>query len=167
MPRQCGRFARGSTASPGDRAGSGPDRVLSPAALLDRLGNRLQLLTGRNRDLPDRQRTMRDAIAWSYELLAPEDQRLFRLLSVFNGGFDLPALEAVVGHLDAEAPPDAFELLDQLTALVDQSLVRQVDRSRSRGSRCSRQSTSSRRRSSRRGERHQWPSARTRSGSLP
>src|SRR6476469_6399963 len=105
-------------------------RVLTPAALLDRLGNRLQVLTSRNRDLPERQQTMRGAIAWSYELLAPEDQRLFRLLSVFNGGFDLTALDAAFGHLDAEAPPDAFELLDQLTALVDQSLVRQVDRSR-------------------------------------
>ena len=71
---------------------------------------------------------MRDAIAWSYELLGPEDQRLFRLLSVFNGGFDLPALEAVAGHLDTAVPPDAFELLDQITALVDQSLVRQIER---------------------------------------
>jgi predicted ATPase/DNA-binding CsgD family transcriptional regulator len=103
-------------------------KVLTPAALLDRLGNRLQVLTSRNRNLPERQQTMRGAIAWSYELLSPVDQRLFRLLSVFNGGFDLPALEAVVGHLDVEAPPDAFELLDQITSLVDQSLVRQVDR---------------------------------------
>jgi predicted ATPase/DNA-binding CsgD family transcriptional regulator len=103
-------------------------RVLTPAALLDRLGNRLQVLTSRNRNLPERQQTMRGAIAWSYELLSPEDQRLFRLLSVFNGGFDLAALESVAGHINAEAPPDAFELLDQITALVDQSLVRQVDR---------------------------------------
>jgi predicted ATPase/DNA-binding CsgD family transcriptional regulator/Tfp pilus assembly protein PilF len=104
-------------------------RVLTPAALLERLANRLQILTSRNRNVPQRQQTMRDAIDWSHELLSPEDQQLFRRLSVFNGGFDLAALEAVVGHLDSgDGPPDPFELLDQITALVDQSLVRQLDR---------------------------------------
>ena len=104
-------------------------RVLTPQALLERLTNRLQILTSRNRNLPLRQQTMRDAIAWSHELLSPEDQRLFRRLSVFNGGFGLAALEAVIAHLDAaDGPPDPFDLLDQITALVDQSLVRQLDR---------------------------------------
>jgi predicted ATPase/DNA-binding CsgD family transcriptional regulator/Tfp pilus assembly protein PilF len=104
-------------------------RVLTPAALLERLTNRLQILTSRNRNLPQRQQTMRDAIAWSHELLNPADQELFRRLSIFNGGFDLAALEAVIGHLDpGDGPLDPFELLDQITALVDQSLLRQLDR---------------------------------------
>jgi predicted ATPase len=64
-------------------------RALSPQALLARLTGRLSLLTDGLRDAPNRQRTMRGAIAWSYDLLTPEEQALFRLLSFFAGGFTL------------------------------------------------------------------------------
>ncbi len=94
-------------------------KVLAPEALLTKLASRLPLLTGGARDLPDRQRTLRDAIAWSHDLLTPDEQALFRRLAVFAGGCTLEAAEAV-------ANPDAgFETMDVLAALVDESLVRQ------------------------------------------
>src|SRR4051812_48504462 len=70
-------------------------KALPPAALLARLPQRLPLLTGGARDLPARQQTMREAIAWSYDLLSPPEQALFRRLSVFVGDFDLEAAEWV------------------------------------------------------------------------
>jgi tetratricopeptide (TPR) repeat protein len=94
-------------------------KVLPPAALLTRLEHRLPLLTGGGRDLPARQRTMRDAIAWSYDLLTPQEQALFRRLAVFAGGFTLEAAEAVA------APSGSLDVLDGIVALVEQSLLRQ------------------------------------------
>jgi non-specific serine/threonine protein kinase len=94
-------------------------KVLSPAALLARLANRLQLLTAGARDAPARQQTMRATIAWSYDLLAPEEQRLFRTLAVFAGGWTLEAAETCCG-------PD---VLDRLTTLIDHSLVHSVEQS--------------------------------------
>jgi predicted ATPase/class 3 adenylate cyclase len=91
-------------------------KVLSPAALLERLDQRLPVLTGGGRDLPDRQRTLRQTIAWSYELLDETEQRLFGRLAVFVGGFTLGAAEQVC---DAD--------LDTVTSLVEKSLVRQGD----------------------------------------
>ena len=91
-------------------------KVLSPSALLERLDKRLPVLTGGARDLPDRQRTLRDTIAWSYELLDEEEQELFARLAVFVGGFTLAAAEEVV-----EAD------LDTLTSLVEKSLARQEE----------------------------------------
>ena len=88
-------------------------KVLSPAAILDRLEQRLDLLTAGPRDAPARQRTLRAAIGWSCDLLDPPSQRLFAELGVFVGGFTLEAAEAVCG-------PDA---LDGIATLVDQSLV--------------------------------------------
>jgi predicted ATPase len=72
-------------------------KALPPASLLERLDQRLPLLSGGARDLPLRQQTMRDTIAWSYDLLTPEEQVFFRQLAVFVGGFALDAAEAVGG----------------------------------------------------------------------
>jgi len=94
--------------------------VLPPAALLARLEQRLPLLTGGGHDLPARQRTMRDAIAWSYDLLNPDAQALFRRLAVFAGGFTLEAAETVA------VPDMAFSTLDGIVTLVEQSLLRPV-----------------------------------------
>ena len=88
-------------------------RILSPPALLERLGQMLPVLTGGARDLPDRQRTLSDTIAWSYGLLGEEEQRLFAKLAVFAGGFTLEAAEEV-----------CVADLDTITSLVDKSLVR-------------------------------------------
>ena len=95
-------------------------KILPPTALLDRLERRLPLLTGGGRDLPARQQTMRDAIAWSHDLLDPAGQRLFRRLAVFVGGFTLDAVEAVADTPD-ELGLDAF---DGVASLAEQSLLR-------------------------------------------
>ena len=98
-------------------------KVLSPQALLARLANRLSLLTAGAQDQPERLRTMRATIAWSHDLLVPEEQVLFRRLAVFVGGFDLEAAEAVVG--DTGAPH--LDLLEGVASLVDKSLLRRAE----------------------------------------
>jgi non-specific serine/threonine protein kinase len=95
-------------------------RFLSLQALLERLEQRLPLLTGGSRDLPDRQQTIRDTIAWSYNLLDDDKQHLFRALAVFAGGWTLEA---------AEACNPGLNTLDRLATLVDHSLVRQTSQS--------------------------------------
>ena len=100
-------------------------KVLPPSALLARLDHRLPLLTGGGRDLPERQQTMRAAIAWSHDLLTPEEQTLFRRLAVFAGGFTLEAAEAVASG-SGEPGIDPFE---GVASLLDKSLLRQEERS--------------------------------------
>jgi predicted ATPase/class 3 adenylate cyclase len=96
-------------------------RLFAPPALLARLDRRLALLTGGARDLPERQRTLRSAIDWSYQLLDDAEQTLFRRLAVFVGGCCLEAAEAVCGAEEAQAT------LDLLAKLVDQSLLQQTE----------------------------------------
>ena len=92
--------------------------VLPPAMLLERLQDRLALLTGGRRDAPERHRALRDAIAWSYELLSPDERRLFRWLGLFAGGWSLESAEAVCGPLVGAA-----SVLDRVAALAEHSLV--------------------------------------------
>jgi predicted ATPase/DNA-binding CsgD family transcriptional regulator len=95
---------------------------LSPQALLTQLKKkRLALLSGGARDLPARQRTMYDTIAWSVELLSEQERIVFRRLSVFVGGFTLQAAEAVV------AGAERIDVLNVLSHLVDQNLVARLD----------------------------------------
>ena len=96
-------------------------KLLPAAALLARLERRLPLLTGGPRDLPQRQQTLRDAIAWSHDLLPASEQTLFRRLAVFAGGCTLEAAEAVAN------PDGELDLLEGLAALVDASLLRQIE----------------------------------------
>jgi predicted ATPase len=97
-------------------------KVLPPAGLLARLASRLELLTAGAQDLPERQRTLRRAIDWSYDLLTTPEQTLFRRMSVFWGGSTLEAAEAV-----CNANEDlGVDLLDALTSLMDKSLLSQT-----------------------------------------
>jgi len=89
-------------------------KLLPPGALLARLEHRLALLTGGPRDLPARQQTLRDTIAWSHDLLDDPERALYRRLGVFASGFDLEVAEAVCA---------SDEVLDGLASLVDKSLV--------------------------------------------
>ena len=98
-------------------------KVAPPSTLLARLEKRLPLLTGGGRDLPARQQTMRAAIAWSYDLLTPDERMLYRRLAVFVGGCTLESAEAVAnarGDLD-------IEVFDGIASLMDKSLLRQED----------------------------------------
>jgi predicted ATPase/DNA-binding CsgD family transcriptional regulator len=98
-------------------------RHLSAAAIAVRLDARLSLLTGGARDLPARQRTLRDTIAWSYDLLTAQERAFFRRLAVFPGGCTVEAA-AVVCTVDGDPGIDA---LDGLAALVDAGLLLRAD----------------------------------------
>jgi len=107
-------------------------KLLSPQSILARLTHPLQLLTDGAPETPARHQTMHDTIDWSYRLLGEREQRLFRRLSVFVGGFALQAAEAVCNERDEVSigsdHPEAIEVLKGVEALVDKSLVRQVER---------------------------------------
>ena len=98
-------------------------KLLSVDVLLAQMSHRLRVLNGGARDLPARQQTIRDTIAWSYGLLDPAAQRLFRRLAVFAGGWTAESAQAVAGD------PDGWdeEVLRGVAALVDQSLVRRME----------------------------------------
>jgi predicted ATPase/DNA-binding CsgD family transcriptional regulator len=94
-------------------------RTMSPQALYERLDTRLDMLADGLRDLPERQRTLRGAIGWSYSLLSADDRSLFRRLSVFVGGFE----EAAAAGVLRRSGPSEGDLSQGLARLVDQNLV--------------------------------------------
>ena len=94
-------------------------RMFSPSALLARLSHRLEALTGGPRDIQARQQTMRDALAWSYGLLRPGEQTLFRRLAIFTGGSTIEAVE----HLCRADDDLRLAPLDGLQSLIEVSLV--------------------------------------------
>jgi predicted ATPase/class 3 adenylate cyclase len=97
-------------------------KVLTPEEILSRLKRRLSILTSESRSLPERQRTLRAAIAWSYDLLDPAERRLFARLSVFTGGWAFESAEAVCDPEEL-----GLDALDGLTSLVDKSLIRRTE----------------------------------------
>ena len=94
-------------------------RALSLAEILDSLHDRFRLLTGGARTAVRRQQTLRASVDWSHALLTEPERVLFRRLAAFLGGFDLDAAQAVAGGGEVER----YQVLDQLTLLVDKSLV--------------------------------------------
>src|SRR5207247_6557900 len=98
-------------------------RLLPPQALLARLEHRLEMLTGGARNLPARQQTLRATIAWSYHLLASQEQRLFRWLAGCAGGCTLSAAEA----LAQAAGLAASSMLDGVSVLLENHLLRRVE----------------------------------------
>lgn len=95
-------------------------RVLSPQAIADRLGHRLDVGAGTGRDRPERQQSLRGAIGWSHELLDPAERAFFAELAPFRGGADLDAVTAVMSD-------DRLDPLDAVASLVDKSLLRQEE----------------------------------------
>ena len=98
-------------------------KLLPPRAMLERLGSRLKLVTGGARNLPERQRTLRGTIEWSYTLLEEGERVLFARLAVFSGGRTLEAIEAVC-DAKGDLPVDT---LDGVSSLLDKSLLRQEE----------------------------------------
>jgi predicted ATPase len=98
-------------------------RLLPAPALLARLSDGLQVLTSGARDLPERQRTLKNTLDWSYGLLPPGEQSLFTRLGVFAGTFGLPAAQAVGADGGSPGPEQSDGVIDLLSSLVDNSLV--------------------------------------------
>src|SRR4029077_14021309 len=91
-------------------------RLMSPAALSERLAASIDL-GGGSRDLPERQRTLRNAIVWSVDLMDDEDRRLFRRLAVFRGGWTIEAAQQVLAE-------NSSDVLDGLHHLMEHSLIK-------------------------------------------
>ncbi|HWC06686.1 MAG TPA: adenylate/guanylate cyclase domain-containing protein, partial [Gemmatimonadota bacterium] len=96
-------------------------KLFSPQAMVSRLSRRFDFLKGGGRDLPDRQRTLRSALEWSYNLLSEEERALFRRQAVFDGGFTLEAAERVT-----VAEGEDIDVIEIVSSLVDKSLLRSV-----------------------------------------
>ncbi len=111
------------TQLPGPEVLAHCSKLLSPHALLARLEHRLQVLTSGPQDAPTRQQTLRNTIAWSYDLLSAQEQRLFRWLSVFVGGCTLEAVEALCTALDERTE----RVLDGVASLLDKNLLQQAE----------------------------------------
>jgi predicted ATPase/class 3 adenylate cyclase len=93
-------------------------KTLSPAAILERISSRLDALATRRDDVPERQRTLRATVAWSYDLLQADEQRLFRRFAIFTGGARLPEVEAI-----GACEPRIDDAVRALEGLVDRSLI--------------------------------------------
>ena len=106
-------------------------RLMTPQALLDRLSGRFVLTADGMRAASERQKTLHDAIHWSYQLLSPEEQKLFAYLSVFSGGFTLEAVEAICSHRVNEKP-----LPNLIASLLDKSLLKLMPDSDTGGESC-------------------------------
>jgi predicted ATPase/class 3 adenylate cyclase len=97
-------------------------KVLTPQEMLPRLEQRLAILTSGARNLPERQRTLRGAIAWSHDLLDESEGRLFARLSAFVGGWTLESADEICAPAEI-----GLDILDGMASLVDQSLIRRID----------------------------------------
>ncbi len=103
-------------------------KIFSAESLLKRLNDRLDVLTGGPRDLPSRQRTMRDAIGWSYDLLSPDEQVVFRRLATFSGSFSLGAATEIVDFpVEENGGGGPVDVIDCMLSLLDKSLIIRVD----------------------------------------
>ncbi|MBA3276687.1 MAG: tetratricopeptide repeat protein, partial [Chloroflexia bacterium] len=104
-------------------------KIFTADSLLKRLNDRLGVLTGGPRDLPSRQRTMRDAIRWSYDLLSLDEQVVFRRLAIFSGSFSLGAATDIVDFTVENGDPSdgPVDVLDSMLSLLDKSLIIRVD----------------------------------------
>lgn len=103
-------------------------RLFSPEQLMGRLQERLGLLNSGPRDLPDRQRTLRATMEWSFDLLEPDEQRLLELLALFRGA-DLDAVEAVVSRLEGSGAfgKTRLDVLELLSSLMEKSMVERLE----------------------------------------
>ncbi|MCC6943138.1 MAG: tetratricopeptide repeat protein [Thermomicrobiales bacterium] len=102
-------------------------KMLTPAALLDRLVDRFTLLTRDSRDMPSRLRDMRDTVSWSYDLLNDEERKLFRRLSVFAGGCTIEAATVVCRRVNESVQLTDQRVFEGISSLLDKSLMIRID----------------------------------------